>query len=121
MAFLPALNSTLRDRSAAVWRRTKDSCVRAGQAIPPGPEARKAFLWLVAATVLWAVLVGGLNLKLGFGLWFDLLFALTVAVLGIPLTALLIALVIKLIRILPQWATGFFIGAILFVSLLWWG
>jgi len=121
MAILPALNFTLRDRPSTLWRRTKDWCVRTWQAIRPGPEARKGFLWLIAATVFWAVLVGGLNLKLGFGLWFDLLFALTVAALGIPLTALIVALLIKFIRMLPQWATGFFIGAILFISLLWWG
>ncbi|MBV9498262.1 MAG: hypothetical protein JO138_02705 [Acidobacteriaceae bacterium] len=72
-------------------------------------------------TVVWAAIVGGLNLKLGFGLWFDLLFAFTIAALGIPIAMLAVALILKIARKLPAWIPGFFVGVVLFCSLLWFG
>ncbi|MBV9612718.1 MAG: hypothetical protein JO091_09600 [Acidobacteriaceae bacterium] len=101
---------TARQRSLSFWANVK-----------PGPEALKGALWAAILTVLWAVVIGGVNLKSGFGLAYDLAFALLVAVLGIAAVVLAIALLFTLIRKLPRLVSGFFIGALLFVALLWWG
>ncbi len=86
-----------------------------------GPEARKGAIWAVVLTVVWAAIIGGVNLKSGFGLGIDLLFALLIAALGIPLVLLAVTLVFTIVRKLPRALSGFFVGAFLFVSLLWYG
>jgi cell shape-determining protein MreD len=47
----------------------------------------------------------------------DLVFALAVAALGIPLAALLVALLLTILRKLPRWATGLIVGACAFMSM----
>lgn len=89
--------------------------------IRPGPEARKGALWAAIATVIWAAIVGGINLKSGFGVAADLLFAFLIAALGIPLVAAVYVLLLAILRRLPRWTTGFFVGALVFLSLLWFG
>lgn len=100
-----------------MWRWT----VAVWDDIKPGPEARKGAVYAAIATVLWAAVVGGINLKSGFGRTVDLLFALTVAALGIPLVAAVFVLLLAIFRRLPRWPSGIFVGALLFVSLLWFG
>jgi dienelactone hydrolase len=98
------------------WKRTGRSiwC-----SIKPGREAGRGAYWAAVATVVWAVIVGGLNVKSGFGLWADFLFVSVIAALGIPLIALVIALLLTIFRRLPRLLSGFFVGAFLAISLLW--
>ena len=91
------------------------------QDIKPGPEARKGAIWAALAVVLWAAIIGAINLKSGFGLAYDLVFAFVLASLGIALVALTVALLFTIIRHLPRLVSGFFIGALLFTALLWMG
>jgi len=95
------------------WRRTWGE-------IRPGAEARRGAIWAALATVLWAIVVGALNLKLGYGLWANFLFACAVAALGIPLVTLGVALVLTILRRLPRVAAGFLVGAFLFLVALFW-
>ncbi|HMJ60388.1 MAG TPA: hypothetical protein VK493_01450, partial [Bryobacteraceae bacterium] len=95
------------------WRRTWSE-------IRPGAEARRGAIWAALATVLWAIVVGTLNLKLGYGLWANFLFACAVAALGIPLVTLGVALVLTILRRLPRLAAGFLVGAFLFLVALFW-
>jgi dienelactone hydrolase len=95
------------------WRR------RAWNSIRPGPEARKGGAWAVVATAALAAFVGGYYLHSGFGRWIDLAFAFAVAALGIPLVALLFALLLTILRKLPRLVSGFIFGSCLFISLLW--
>ncbi|MGH9692806.1 MAG: hypothetical protein ACRD5Z_01590, partial [Bryobacteraceae bacterium] len=66
------------------WRRTWSE-------IRPGREARRGAMWAAFATVIWAIVVGALNLKLGYGIWANFLFACGVAALGIPVVMLAVA------------------------------
>jgi dienelactone hydrolase len=75
--------------------------------------------WAALVTVIWATVIGALNLKLGFGIWADFLFAIAVAALGIPLVALLIALLLTIFRRLPRLLSGFVVGSLLFIALVW--
>jgi len=95
------------------WRRTWSE-------IRPGAEARRGAIWAALAAVLWAIVVGALNLKLGYGLWANFLFACAVAALGIPLVTLGVALVLTILRRLPRLAAGFLVGAFLFLVALFW-
>jgi hypothetical protein len=87
--------------------------------IKPGREAGGGAFWAAAVTVIWAAIVGGLNVHSGFGLWADLLFVFVVAGLGIPLVALGAALLLTIFRHLPRLLCGFFVGVFLAISLLW--
>jgi dienelactone hydrolase len=89
--------------------------------IKPGKEARYGVIIALAATVLWAAIVGALNLESGFGLGIDFAFALLLALVAVPLAALLVALVLIILRTLKPLIAGFFAAAIAFLSLLWWG
>jgi dienelactone hydrolase len=66
-----------------------------------------------------AAFVGGYYLHSGFGLGIDLAFAFAVAALGIPLVALLFALLLTILRRLPRLVSGFIFGSCLFISMLW--
>jgi len=103
----------------SIWKGVARWCARVWRDIRPGPEAQTGAVWAGVVVVIWAAIVGGLNLKSGFGLSVDFLFAFLIAVLGISIVALLAALLFTITRRLPRIVSGFFIGAFVFVSLLW--
>jgi dienelactone hydrolase len=98
------------------WARTWHSI---WDPIKPGKEAGRGAYWAALATVIWAAIVGGLNVNSGFGLWADFAFAFVIAALGIPLVALAVVLLLTIFRRLPRLLSGFFVGAFLAISLLW--
>jgi len=108
------MTGILNPRSIGSW------CQRTWSEIRPGSEARRGAVWAALATVIWAVLVGALNLKLGYGGWVNFLFACAVAVLGIPLVALAVVLLLTIFRKLPRRVTGFLAGAFLLLAALFW-
>ncbi len=89
------------------------------KSIQPSKEALQGSIFAAIATVLWAIFVGASSLESGFGLWVDLLFALLVAVLAIPLVMFVTALLLMLLRVLPPRLTGFFLACGLLISALW--
>jgi len=101
------------------WRAMLNWCRRVWQDVRPGPETKQGTFWAILLTVLWVAVVGALNLKLGFGIAVDFLIALAIAVIGIPLVALLVALVMLILRRLPLLLSGFVVGSFVFLSLLW--
>ena len=76
-------------------------------------------MWAILLTAAIAAFVGGYYLHSGFGLGIDLAFAFVVAALGIPIVALLVALLLTIFRRLPRLVSGFIFGSCLFISLLW--
>jgi dienelactone hydrolase len=82
-------------------------------------SAHRGAILAAIITMFWAACVGGLNLQSGFGLFADLLFAFSIALIGVPIAALLIAGLLALLRKLPRLLTGFLVAAGLFISLLW--
>ncbi|HMF77732.1 MAG TPA: hypothetical protein VK604_18900 [Bryobacteraceae bacterium] len=98
------------------WGRTWHSI---WDPIKPGREAGRGAYWAALAAVVWAAVVGGLNVKSGFGLWADFFFTFVIAALGVPLAALAVALLLTIFRHLPRLLSGFFVGAFLAISLLW--
>jgi hypothetical protein len=71
------------------------------------------------AVIGWAVCVGGMSLESGFGRFADFLFAVLLALVGIPLATLCVAILLALLRMLPQVLSGFLAAAAVFVALLW--
>ena len=98
------------------WGRIWAWWLRIWNTIKPGPEARPGIFWAAVVSALVAALLGGFDLKSGFGLWLDLPFAFLIAILGIALIALATALVLSILRPLPKWLTGVVIGAGIFMS-----
>jgi len=98
---------------------TKNWCLRNWLAIRPGPEARRGAVWGTLAAAAACVVIGGLFLRTGFGYAFDFAFAILVAAILIPLTALLVSLLLTIARKLPRMAAGFILGSCMFVMLLW--
>lgn len=82
-------------------------------------QTHKGIVVAACAVVVFAALVGGMNLQSGFGVGIDLLFAFGVALIGIPCAALLIAALLALLRLPPRLLAGFLVGCCAFVSLLW--
>ncbi|HEX4748101.1 MAG TPA: hypothetical protein VH302_01040 [Bryobacteraceae bacterium] len=111
----------IRARITALWRRVWTWIIATWCDIKPGPETRKGALWAAFVTVIWGIVIGAINLKSGFGLAADVGIAIVIAGLGIPLIACVFVLILALFRRLPRWTAGFFVGAFLFLSLLWWG
>ncbi len=95
----------------------RDWSGRAWPLIRPGPETRKGVVWGALLVALWIALIGGMDLKSGFGRAFDLAFALAVALLGVPLVMLLAALLLTIFRKLPRLLTGLILGVCLLVGL----
>jgi len=95
------------------WRRTWSER-------RPGPEARRGAIWAALATVIWAIVVGALNLKLGYGLWANFLFACGIAALGIPVVMLAVGLALTILRKLPRLFAGLLAGVLLFLGALFW-
>src|SRR5581483_8732043 len=112
---LPGFRLRVKNR----WRKIGQWWRSTWANIRPGPEARKGAAWALLASAAIVAFVGGYYLRSGFGLAIDLAFAFLIAGLGIPLAALLIALILTIFRKLPRLATGFIVGACLFVSLPW--
>ena len=108
------MTGILNPRTIGPWWR------RIWNGIRPGMEARRGALLAALATVIWAIGVGAWNLKLGYGAWVNLFFACAVAALGIPLVALVVALLLKILRKLPSRLTGWLAGAFLFLAALFW-
>ena len=93
--------------------------LRAWGDIRPGPEAGQGAIWALRALVLWAIVVGGVNLVSGFGTWIDLAFASVIALAGIPLLVVIVALLLTIFRSLPRRLFGILFGVSMFVALLW--
>ncbi|MDQ2950114.1 MAG: hypothetical protein M3Y27_29950, partial [Acidobacteriota bacterium] len=111
----PSFRTRLKHR----WLRLRDWWRRTWSSIRPGPEARKGATWAILATAVWAAVIGALNLHSGFGLSVDFAFAFAVAALGIPLVALVVALLLTLLRKLPRLGSGIIVGACVFIGMLW--
>ena len=101
------------------WSLTKSGIAGAWRAIRPGPETRLGAIAAAVVTLAATVVTGGFLIHSGFGLWIDLLFAALVAAMGIPLVALLFALISTTFRSLPRLLTGFFVGVFLLLASLW--
>ncbi|HTB11323.1 MAG TPA: hypothetical protein VK752_07125 [Bryobacteraceae bacterium] len=99
------------------WRTIRDWSSHAWTKIRPGPEARKGALWGAFSVALGIAIVGGAYLQSGFGLPIDLAFALTIALIGVPLVALLVWVILTIFRKLPRFFSGILIGACLLVGL----
>jgi acetyl esterase/lipase len=82
-------------------------------------QAHRGVILAALATMFWAACVGALNLESGFGLAADFLIAFSIALMGVPIAALLIAGILALLRLLPRLLAGFLLAAGLFISLLW--
>jgi dienelactone hydrolase len=87
--------------------------------IRPGPEARRGAAWALIATAAIVAFIGGYYLDSGFGVGVDLAFAFGIAALGIPLAAVVVALLLTILRKLPRLASGFILGACLFIAFPW--
>jgi len=101
------------------WRRCREWCAVRWAAIRPGPEARRGAVvgTLVSAAI--AVVIGGLYIQTGFGYLFDFVFCILIAAILIPLVALGVVLLLKILRKLPPFATGFIVGSCVIVMMLW--
>lgn len=119
MSVRAASLSSVCGRLNRIRHRIANAFVSFWRKIRPGREARSGAIYATLALVIWATIIGAINIKSGFGLAVDLTFAFLVAIIGIPLAMIVVALLFTIIRKLPRLVSGFFIGAFLFVSLLW--
>jgi dienelactone hydrolase len=101
------------------WNKLRDWWQRTWSDIRPGPEARKGAAWAIVAAATGAAFVGGYTLHSGFGAWADFGFAFAIAGLGIPLIAVIVALLLTIFRKMPRFIAGIIFGACLFIALLW--
>jgi len=106
-------------RIKSLWRQLAAWSGRQWHAIRPGPETRRGAVWGTLAAAAASVVIAGLYLKTGFGYLFDFSFALAAAALLIPLTAVLVAFLLTILRRLPHWAAGFVVGSCVVVMMLW--
>lgn len=67
-----------------------------------------------------AVFIAGLNLRTGFGRFFDLALAAAAGVLIVAVTALLIALLLTIARRVPRKTTSLILGCGVVLMLVWW-
>jgi dienelactone hydrolase len=105
-------------RARSGWSKLRGWIRRFWTDIRPGPEARKGAIWGALAVGFVTAIIGGYYLHSGFGLWVDLLFAIAVAGIGIPLGALLVALLLTLLRGLNRTATGIVAAVCAFFALV---
>src|SRR5436305_1791463 len=89
------------------WRAVRNWFSRIWQDLRPGPEGRRGGLLALLLTIGWAVVVGAINLKSGFGLLPDFAFASTIAIIGVTMATLLVSLLLTIFRALPRLASGF--------------
>jgi dienelactone hydrolase len=114
---LPAPRPTLRARIRGRWNRLRDWSSRTWTKIRPGPEAPQGAAWAIVAAAAGTAIIGGLYLESGFGRWIDFPFAFAVAAIGIPLVALLVALLLTIFRKLPRLLSGIVFGSCMFIAL----
>jgi dienelactone hydrolase len=110
---------SLWTRRKDVWLQIKEWWKRNWILVRPGPEARRGAVWGTLAAAAACVVVAGIYLKTGFGYAFDFAFAILFAALCIPLTMLVVALLLTILRKLPRLATGMIIGSCAVVMMLW--
>ncbi len=94
------------------------------RSLKPVHEAHHGALWAAFGASLFALLVGGLNLKTGFGVWVDLCFVFVAAAIGLPLVAAVVALLLTLLRLIPRLGAGVLVAVVLLLALPWlnaWG
>ena len=96
-----------------VWRSVK-----------PVHEAHQGALWAALGASFVALVVGGLNLKSGFGVWVDLCVVFVAAAIGLPVVAIVVGLVLTLLRKIPRLAAGVIVAVVVLLALPWlnaWG
>ena len=94
------------------------------RSLKPVHEAHHGILWAAACASLIAVVVGGFNLKSGFGIAVDLAVAFITAAIGVPSVAMGVVLLLTLLRRIPRLAAGVFAGVLVLLALPWlnaWG
>ena len=94
------------------------------RAVKPVHEAHHGALWAATGASVVALLVGGFNLKSGFGLWVDLSLLFAAAAIGLPLVAIAVALVLTLVRKIPRLGAGVLVAVMVLLALPWlnaWG
>ncbi len=94
------------------------------RSLKPVHEAHHGALWAALGASLVALLVGGLNLKSGFGWWVDLCFVFGAAAIGLPLIAAAVALMLTILRPIPRLGAGVLVAVMLLLALPWlnaWG
>jgi dienelactone hydrolase len=101
------------------WPRLRNLFSRQWNNIRPGPAAKRGAVRGTLAAAAIAVVFAGLFLHTGFGYLADFTFAIVVAALVIPLTALLIVLLLTILRSLPRRETGIILGATTAAALIW--
>ena len=117
--FFPPMSTVQAEVPIATAPSRKNWFARSWHSIKPDYNARRGALWAALLTVVWAAVTGALNVKSGFGLGADFLFAVVIAGLGIPLVMLATALLLTIFRRLPRLYSGFFVGAFFAISLIW--
>jgi hypothetical protein len=94
------------------------------RSLKPVHEAHHGALWAAFGASLVALMVASLNLKSGFGLWLDLCFVFAAAVVGLPLIATVVALLLTILRLIPRLGAGVLVAVMLLLALPWlnaWG
>lgn len=106
-----------------LWGVVSIWCVRQWQAMRPGPEVRRAWIWgLFLFTLGWTTFLGH-EMRFGFGDWLD---GLTGAVIGAALFFavsgvlwLVFRILRWLLRVAPTWPLAVFCFVALFVGSMW--
>jgi hypothetical protein len=94
------------------------------RSLKPVHEAHHGTLWAVCGASIIALVVGGFNLKSGFGLWVDLSFLFGAAAIGLPLVAVIVVLALTVLRRIPRLVVGVFVAVMVLLALPWlnaWG
>jgi len=108
---------SFRERIRNRWNKLGNWWKRVWTDVRPGPEARKGAVWASLAAAAVAAFIGAYYFQSGFGLWVDFAFVFAVAALGIPLLALIVALLLTILRRLPRLATGLIVASCVFFGL----
>lgn len=98
--------------------------VEVWRSLKPVHEAHHGVLWAAVCASLIAVVVGGFNLKSGFGIVVDLAVVFIGAAIGVPLIAIAVVLILTLLRKIPRLAAGVVSGVLVLLALPWlnsWG
>ncbi len=102
----------------------KPGILRVWRSLRPATEAHRGALWAAMAAGFAASMIGGFNLKSGFGLWVDLPAAFLAASIGLPLITLLVVLALTLVRKIPRLGAGVAVAVVVLLALPWlnsWG
>jgi hypothetical protein len=112
------MSSVASDIGSQNGRKLRQAWSKTWAAIRPGPEARKGALWGAVALAGITAVVASLDVKLGFGLWFDLLFCFTVAGLALLAGGLVVALLLTILRKLPRFVSGIILASCVLTATL---